>query len=238
MTALPPTMTPRRASRWLGGASTSWSSRPDGFVFALRLFHVAKRGPHRVGFEQGAWAARIPFRSPSRKGASHRYRDTAAESPFAAGKKSTAAKRKRSAPGLLSSKGDKRPAEGGDDMDLRFGGAALMTTSVIACMASAAPAMAQTRSFDVPAQEATAGVAALARQAKIQFFAARKDTRGKRTNAVRGDMTVEQALSALLNRTGLTVRRSGDQTCRCGSEDRRCRKRTLIGGCRFWLPYR
>jgi hypothetical protein len=77
---------------------------PDGFVFALRLFHVAKRGPHRVG-----WAARIPFRSPSRKSASHQYRDTAAESPFAAGKKIDRRKKEKIGPGSLIKQGRQAP---------------------------------------------------------------------------------------------------------------------------------
>lgn len=88
----------------------------------------------------------------------------------------------------------------------------LMASGAIACVAMAAPAAAQTRSFDVPAQEATNGIAALGRQADIQIMAARKVTRNKRTRAVRGEMTVDQALSTLLNGSGLVARRTGAGT--------------------------
>lgn len=86
-----------------------------------------------------------------------------------------------------------------------------LAASATVCMA-AAPAMAQERNFDIPAQSATTAVAALARQANVQVFAARKHTRGKRANAVRGRMSVEQALDLLLKGTGLTVRATGSQT--------------------------
>lgn len=97
-------------------------------------------------------------------------------------------------------------------MDFGLGRSALMATSAIVCIAAATPAAAQTRSFDIPAQAATSGVAAFGRQANVQVFAARRDTRGVRTNAVRGTMTVEAALAALLEGTGLAMRRTGEQT--------------------------
>src|SRR3546814_3523644 len=65
---------------------------------------------------------------------------------------------------------------------------------------TATPALAQAKSFDVPAQSATTGIAELGRQADIQIVAARKDTEGKQVNAVRGDMTVEQALALQIGR--------------------------------------
>ncbi|MBB5705936.1 TonB-dependent receptor domain-containing protein [Sphingopyxis panaciterrulae] len=89
---------------------------------------------------------------------------------------------------------------------------AFMATTAIVCVATATPALAQAKSFDVPAQSATTGIAELGRQADIQIVAARKDTEGKQVNAVRGDMTVEQALALLLKGTGLTARRTGTQT--------------------------
>ncbi|MBO9713311.1 TonB-dependent receptor [Sphingomonas sp.] len=85
--------------------------------------------------------------------------------------------------------------------------AAAVATTVVA-----APAAAQERSFDVPAQSATTGIAALARQAGIQILAARRDTHDKRTNAVRGKMSADRALAALLAGTGLTFRVTGAQT--------------------------
>lgn len=93
----------------------------------------------------------------------------------------------------------------------RFGRGLLATSAVVA-MVAATPAMAQTRTFNVPAQSAETGIAAFGRQAEIQIVAARKFTKGKKTNAVRGAMTVEAALRQLLEGTGLTFRATGAQT--------------------------
>lgn len=93
----------------------------------------------------------------------------------------------------------------------RFG-RGLFASSAIVAMVAATPAMAQTRSFNVPAQSAETGIAALGRQADIQIVAARKFTKGKKTNAVRGSMTVDAALRQLLEGTGLTFRSTGAQT--------------------------
>jgi iron complex outermembrane receptor protein len=65
-------------------------------------------------------------------------------------------------------------------------------------LAIAAPAAAQTFSFDVPAQE----VRQIARQAKVQIMVAGRVAQGRRTQAVSGAMTVEQALDTMLAHTG------------------------------------
>src|SRR3546814_2079957 len=82
----------------------------------------------------------------------------------------------------------------------------LASSASICVVAMPTPAAAQTRSFDVPAQPAETGIPALGRQAEIQIAAARRFTKGLRTNEVRGTMTVKEALSKLLAGTGLTVR--------------------------------
>ena len=79
-------------------------------------------------------------------------------------------------------------------------------------IAVAAPAWALDKRFDIPAQSATTGIAALGHQAGIQILAARRDTNGKRTNAVTGQMSIEQALARLLAGTGLTAQMTGAQT--------------------------
>jgi len=96
-------------------------------------------------------------------------------------------------------------------MNDRFGRGLFMSTAIVA-MVAATPAMAQTRSFNVPAQSAETGISAFGRQAEIQIVAARKFTKGKKTNAVRGSMTVDAALRQLLEGTGLTFRSTGAQT--------------------------
>lgn len=84
--------------------------------------------------------------------------------------------------------------------------------AALAMMVAAAPAWALDKSFDIPAQSATTGIAALGHQAGIQILAARRDTSGKRTNAVAGKMSIEQALARLLAGTGLTAQMTGAQT--------------------------
>jgi outer membrane receptor protein involved in Fe transport len=88
---------------------------------------------------------------------------------------------------------------------------AMIASSAIVC-ALAAPAYAQTKSFDIPAQPVQTAISALGRQAGIQIIAARNATQGKRANAVRGNMTVTQALDRLLQGTGLVARQTGAQT--------------------------
>jgi len=84
---------------------------------------------------------------------------------------------------------------------------ALFATTAVLCVAS--PTYAQTRSFDVPAQSLDRAVSALGRQADIQIVAVKKLTRGKSSRAVKGSMTAEQALAALLQGSGLAARRLG-----------------------------
>jgi iron complex outermembrane receptor protein len=76
----------------------------------------------------------------------------------------------------------------------------------------AAPAAAQTFSFDVPAQEVSQAVRQIARQAKVQIMVAGRVAQGRRTQAVSGAMTVEQALDTMLARTGLSARATAART--------------------------
>jgi outer membrane receptor protein involved in Fe transport len=97
-------------------------------------------------------------------------------------------------------------------MTIEFARHAWLGSAAIACIAAATPAAAQTKTFDIPAQSASSGIAALGRQADVQIAASRKTTQGKRTNAVGGAMTIEQALGRLLAGTGLAARNTGAQT--------------------------
>ena len=94
---------------------------------------------------------------------------------------------------------------------MRGSGHALFATSAIICM-TATPAIAQVKTFDIPGQAASSGIAQFGRQADVQIGVARKDAQGKRTNAVRGQMTVDQALDRLLQGTGLIARATGSQS--------------------------
>ncbi len=81
----------------------------------------------------------------------------------------------------------------------------LTGTAAIAAIAIATPgaALAQEKSFDLPAQAASTGIPAFAQQAGIQLLTSGDVVRGKRTNAVRGTYEVDAALRMLLAGTGL-----------------------------------
>src|SRR3546814_7214104 len=80
------------------------------------------------------------------------------------------------------------------------------SAAAIVAMAMASPAMAQERSFNVPAQNAARAIPEFARQAGIQIVASGVATRGKTTNAVQGSMSVREGLRILLAGTGLVAR--------------------------------
>lgn len=108
-----------------------------------------------------------------------------------------------------------RPSWGEQRMDGMLGGylrAGLMASSAIVCVATATPALAQTRNFNVTEQNASSGVAQFARQADIQLLISARDAQGRRTNAVRGAMPVEAGLQRLLAGTGLRAQATGAQT--------------------------
>lgn len=88
----------------------------------------------------------------------------------------------------------------------------LSAAAVVASIVVASPAAAQAKRFDLAAQPAATGVAAFARQADVQVLISAGDARGRRTNSVRGAMTVPQALDQLLRGTGLVARMTGAQT--------------------------
>ena len=77
--------------------------------------------------------------------------------------------------------------------------------AAIAMVGSANAAMAQTRSFDVPAGLASRTIPMLAKQAGVQILASGETIRSKRTNRVKGDYPVDVALRLLLEGTGLTA---------------------------------
>jgi len=82
----------------------------------------------------------------------------------------------------------------------------------LALAASATPAVAQTFTFSVPAQDLSSAVHQMARQARIQIVVSGSVARGRRTQPVVGEMTVEQALKRPLGDTGLTARMTDSRT--------------------------
>lgn len=77
--------------------------------------------------------------------------------------------------------------------------------TALAILGLATGAMAQQRTFNVPSQEAVQAIPEFARQAGIQITAPASHLRGVRTPTVRGDLDTRQALSVLLQGTGLEV---------------------------------
>jgi iron complex outermembrane receptor protein len=75
----------------------------------------------------------------------------------------------------------------------------------VAGITIAAPAWAQTKGFNVPAQDASTGILEFARQADIQILVAASSVEGKRTATVQGDFTVSAGLVLLLAGTDLAV---------------------------------
>src|SRR3546814_358554 len=83
---------------------------------------------------------------------------------------------------------------GEDYMRYRDLRGALASSAAICAVAVATPAMAQTKSFNVPAQSAATGIPALAEQADIQILVSEEAVRGKTIRAIKGSMTVDQAV--------------------------------------------
>ncbi len=94
---------------------------------------------------------------------------------------------------------------------------ALVASSAISALAIAAPASAQSRAFDVPAQSAATAIPELARQADVQILVGNAAVSGKRTVAVKGVMPVGDALRRLLKGTGLHVLSSDGRTFTLGT---------------------
>ena len=84
-------------------------------------------------------------------------------------------------------------------------------SSLLACgasvvaMAIAAPAFAQERVFDIPAQAAVRAIPELARQGQVQIVAPARQLDGIQTPAVKGVMDVRTALSRLIAGTPLRI---------------------------------
>jgi iron complex outermembrane receptor protein len=82
----------------------------------------------------------------------------------------------------------------------------LAQATAVMALSVASPATAQTKTFNIPGQSAATSIPLFAKQAGIQLLAQGNMVRGKRTNAVRGSFTVNDALTILLKGTGLTFR--------------------------------
>jgi len=107
------------------------------------------------------------------------------------------------------------------------------------CLVSTA-ALAQTRAFDVPAQAMAPGLIQIGKQADVQILVARDAVRDKRGNAVRGVMSVPDALTVFTRGTGLSARRVGDHTYAivAGSDVRRTAAAVPTAFAQVQTPFR
>lgn len=86
-----------------------------------------------------------------------------------------------------------------------FRNSILASSAIVLSLAAAAPAQAQVREFDVPAQPAVKAIPELARQAQIQIVASARDLNGVRTPAIKGRMDAREALRRLIADTPLKI---------------------------------
>lgn len=97
-----------------------------------------------------------------------------------------------------------------------FGGRRGLMTTAAAVVVMATPAWAQVKVFDIAEQPASSGIAAFARQADVQILVSAGDARGRRTGAVRGEMTVDEGLRRLVAGSGLIITSSDGRTFTLG----------------------
>lgn len=88
----------------------------------------------------------------------------------------------------------------------------LASSVAVMAVVVATPAVAQVRTFNVPAQAATTGIPALAKQADIQLLVASDAVSGKAIRAVKGRMTVDEAIRRIMDDAGLRVVNSDGRT--------------------------
>lgn len=84
-------------------------------------------------------------------------------------------------------------------------------TAAVAC-AVASPVLAQSITFDIPAQSVSSAVREAARQANVQIVVSGSVAQGHRSKAVSGQMSIEQALTKMLENTGLVVSNTAPNT--------------------------
>lgn len=88
----------------------------------------------------------------------------------------------------------------------------MASAGAVAIVAMASPAMAQTRTFNVPAGPASRTIPVFAKQAGVQILASGDTVKLKRTKSVKGTMPVDEALRRLLAGTGLEPKRGAGGT--------------------------
>lgn len=88
----------------------------------------------------------------------------------------------------------------------------LATSAAICAVALATPANARIKTFDVPAQPAATGIPELAAQADVQILVSAAAVRGRNIRAIKGAMSVDQAVRRAAADAGLRVVSSDGRT--------------------------
>ncbi len=97
----------------------------------------------------------------------------------------------------------------------------LASSVAVMAVAVATPAMAQIRSFDIPAQSAATGIPALAKQADIQLLVSSAAVTGKKIRAIRGQMTVDEAIRRAVGDADLQIVNSDGRTYTLAPRERK-----------------
>lgn len=92
--------------------------------------------------------------------------------------------------------------------------------TALLAIVSAAPALAQMRDFDIPAQPAVRSIPELARQGEVQILAPAEELQGLTTPAVKGRMDVRAALQQLIAATSLRIDSDNGRTITLRSAER------------------
>jgi outer membrane receptor protein involved in Fe transport len=88
----------------------------------------------------------------------------------------------------------------------------LAASVAVVAAVTAAPVRAQPRAFNVRSLPAAQGIPEFAKQADVQILVSEAAVRGRRTAAVRGILSTEEALSRLLDKSGLRITSSDGRT--------------------------
>ncbi len=95
---------------------------------------------------------------------------------------------------------------------MRIAKPVLMGCVGIFAMMTATAAWAQTKSFDIPSEDAVKAIPEFARQAGIQVLVPTDKLLGLKTPEVKGDLDIHAALDRLLAGTGMTIASDDGQT--------------------------
>lgn len=88
----------------------------------------------------------------------------------------------------------------------------LSSTVAVMAVAVSTPAFAQVRHFNIPAQSAVTGLPALAKQADIQLLVSSDAVEGKNIRALKGRMTVDEAIRRIVQDASLQIVNSDGRT--------------------------